>query len=739
MIVGKVTQCVLRELFRGQIMNFKKLVAAILISSMAVSPAVNVAIAAPSGYITDGTVDKKDTASTNTRYVKQKAAEEAKAKREAEAAAKKQAAEEAKAAKEAEKTEAERKKTIEQAIKNAAAWKEYQAKKAETAAKTAEAESAAAVEVKTPEQLAKEAEERKAAAYAEEAAVSVFDTYYDHLYGAWEDKDGEPTTTHPGSSLSFKVFGTDKVELELGIVGSITMAACVDDGEPYRISNGTVELPDMGWHDVCIYVDSARHEYNSSVTIKSVNIGEGNAVSIDKEQYLFLGDSLFEGMNDISAGESSFVESIPYEAATQYDVIPYERRLPVAVAAPGSGLIKTEYYAAATEFFTETPIHCHPSKIFLSFGSNDLKLEAQANTDEDGENENGENTTAAEGEQTGDQAAGDQANVIVNADGTTTTVDQTATYVQQTIEIPDGMTVTEAVTEEYAKFVSMVQERYPDVPIFVLVPFYNQAYTSAIHSLTGVTVIETSAMTVAYTDGVHPDQATCDYVGSVIKDMADTYDGINTGDYRKNDYVLYNGEYILESEAEELSSYSVTPAQTRTEAPEHVAIRTEQDQLIQDSGGNVSVTTNATEGTTRVAPEKTETQTESDIEFVSDDTDIEFVDSSDSSAESDSETTAISFVGSSEEDSTTAESPFSLVTSGTETTGDFIAERKKSTAVRLEKYADHKAALKQKEETLSKTQSINEEERAALIPTYVYKEAPVDSEETGIGAVTLFD
>lgn len=266
------------------------------------------------------------------------------------------------------------------------------------------------------------------------------------LFGSW---DGT-TTNHGGSYMSFGV--TNGGTLQFDVTNYSDVKIKIDDGEPTVLTNQTYNLGG-GSHEVSLFVEKVTNR-KEGVTFNSANLSGGSFVPSKKEQYLFIGDSLFEGFNVLGEGVHSYENSIPYQIGEIMGVTP------VAIAAPGSGIVCKEIFSTVEDMAFKNDINCNPTKIFISAGSNDIKLNI-------------------------------------------------APLVEKA---------------SYQHLIDTIKEEFPDAKIYGLVPLYGQAYSDVLHQLDGIEIIDTRDWQITFVDKIHPDaesqriyaENVCAYLGNPV-------------------------------------------------------------------------------------------------------------------------------------------------------------------------------------------------------------------------------
>jgi len=266
------------------------------------------------------------------------------------------------------------------------------------------------------------------------------------LLGSW---DGT-TTNHGGSYMSFGVSNGGTLQFDVNHYSDVKIK--IDDGEPTTLTNQAYNLGG-GSHEISLFVEKVTNR-KEGVTFNSANLSGGSFVPSKKEQYLFIGDSLFEGFNVLGEGVHSYENSIPYQIGEIMGVTP------VAVAAPGSGIVCKEIFGTIEDMAFKNDINCNPTKIFISAGSNDLKLNI-------------------------------------------------APLVEKA---------------SYQHLINTIKEEFPDAKIYGLVPLYGQAYSDVLHQLTDIEIIDTRDWQITFVDKIHPDaesqriyaENVCAYLGNPV-------------------------------------------------------------------------------------------------------------------------------------------------------------------------------------------------------------------------------
>lgn len=163
--------------------------------------------------------------------------------------------------------------------------------------------------------------------------------------GRWFDKNINGTnrkcTNADGSSILFRVSGTSVIHVGLNSITTPEytpyFAYSVDGDEFVRqkITNTGISLPDEKEHIVWIVVDGmgendpvAGGKWTGSVGVYFTGITNGikNALAYDNKQIMFIGDSIVEGINVLSAGATadtnSSVNGFAFKTARLLNSIP---------------------------------------------------------------------------------------------------------------------------------------------------------------------------------------------------------------------------------------------------------------------------------------------------------------------------------------------------------------------------------------------------------------------------------
>lgn len=266
------------------------------------------------------------------------------------------------------------------------------------------------------------------------------------LFGSWNGT----TTNHAGSFMEFAVEGAGSLTFDVNNYGDVKIK--IDDNDPTFLMNQSYELG-AGHHEISLFVEKVS-DRKEGVTFNTARLTSGTFAKSQKEQYLFIGDSLFEGYNALGDGLHSYENSIPYRIGEIMDVVP------VAVAAPGSGIVCKEIFSTVEDMAFKNEINCNPTKIFISAGSNDIKLNISP-------------------------------------------LEEKASY---------------------QHLINTVHDKFPNATIYCLVPLYGQAYNSVMHEMTGCEIIDTNGWQITFTDKIHPDaesqliyaENVCAYLGKPV-------------------------------------------------------------------------------------------------------------------------------------------------------------------------------------------------------------------------------
>lgn len=245
--------------------------------------------------------------------------------------------------------------------------------------------------------------------------------------GQWENNQ----TIHTGSIIDFIIKNATYIEIDTDTTEILKYQIDYLPPEQYTGKFEVTKSP----HEIEIFIDSIS-DRTKPIEIKEIKTDGVISVS-NKEQYLFIGDSLWEGTNNESIGCSSYEKSIPYQIAEELDIIP------ITVSAPGSGVMKTEIFSTIEDMAFQKPINANPTKIFLSIGTNDVKIGVPSENEKEG----------------------------------------------------------------LQHLVDTLHSFFPNAKVYILVPLYEQSYSDVIHSLEKVNVIETADLqNIEYTDGIHPNE-----------------------------------------------------------------------------------------------------------------------------------------------------------------------------------------------------------------------------------------
>lgn len=266
------------------------------------------------------------------------------------------------------------------------------------------------------------------------------------LFGSW---DGT-TTNHGGSYMAFGVQNGGSIQFDVTNYQDIKIK--IDDGEPTTLTSQPYNLGG-GSHEISLFVEKVTNR-KEGVTFNAANLSGGTFVPSKKEQYLFIGDSLFEGFNVLGNGVHSYENSIPYQIGEIMGVTP------VAIAAPGSGIVCKEIFSTVEDMAFKNDINCNPTKIFISAGSNDIKL-----------------------------------NISPLAE-----------------------------KASYQHLIDTIRKEFPDAKIYGLVPLYGQAYSDVLHQLNDIEIIDTRDWQITFVDKIHPDaesqriyaENVCAYLGKPV-------------------------------------------------------------------------------------------------------------------------------------------------------------------------------------------------------------------------------
>ena len=281
--------------------------------------------------------------------------------------------------------------------------------------------------------------------------------------GRWFEKKfggvNHMVTLNDGSSFYFLTDGAKSFDVEFTLITEQTpyFAYSIDGSDPIRqlITSPTVTLPSDGKHAVCIFTDGmyayeGKWNYERGFALKGVTVDEGVLLGIMPRGKIiaYYGDSITEGIAALGDGNSSQTNS----ATSSYPYFCSKNLGAIThnVGYSASGVCKEGSFMP---FITAIDHISRSTKVDDSF----------------------------------------KPDVIVVNHGTNDTAYESTEFIA-----------------ELKKALNRLVEKYPDTPIFYMIPFSQRRagdIRSAISQCNGksnITIVETQTWNIQFTDGIHP-------------------------------------------------------------------------------------------------------------------------------------------------------------------------------------------------------------------------------------------
>ena len=295
-----------------------------------------------------------------------------------------------------------------------------------------------------------------------------------YYIGRWFDKKingvSHKVTLTDGAYLCFMIEGSKSFDVNFTVITTGEepyFAYSIDGGKPIRqhITDGTVNLPDTGYHTVRIIADGmtegeGKWKQEKGFALRSVTPSEGGSICgirPTEKTIFFYGDSITEGIRALnmsaSSNGNSATNAYSWQCAETLGVTPY------LIGYGATGILSQGSFHTmqnAIDYLSEgRPVDdtVIPDIIVVNHGTNDRKYSAE---------------------------------VFENA-----------------------------LTETLAH----LREKYPDTPIVYLVPFcgaHTDTISAVVAKMENAFVVDTKDWDIAYTDSLHPSAEGAEKAGKLL-------------------------------------------------------------------------------------------------------------------------------------------------------------------------------------------------------------------------------